>query len=133
MVETQLTDKLVEEGARLIRTLDESGVSPDAAFWYYFPDSGAWKLILVEMKVGPEGPRDIYKRIQKALNNLSPRPVVLSLEDVALEKPDAPIVSVLRSAIQTGRNLGGIRFTKNVVNGTLIDDAYIYRLAKPAA
>jgi hypothetical protein len=36
----------------------------------------------------------------------------------------------MRTAIQTGPGTGvsGIRFTQNMVNNVLIEDAYIYRL-----
>ena len=44
MVETQLTPELMEEGAALVRALDEAGLSPDAALWFYFPDINAWKI-----------------------------------------------------------------------------------------
>ena len=41
--------------------------------------------------------------------------------------PDAPVVALLRTAIRTGPGISGIRFKNNVIDGTLIEDAYIYR------
>ena len=38
------------------------------------------------------------------------------------------MVRLLRKVIKTGRKVSGIRFTNNVINGTVIDDAYIYLL-----
>jgi hypothetical protein len=133
MVETQLSPELIAEGAALVENLDKTGVSPDAAFWFYFPDIGAWKLLLAEVKVGAEGPREVYKTVQKTLTALRNQVTHLSLENVALAKPDAPVVRLLRQAIATGPGISGIRFTRNVINGTLVEDAYIYRLKKPAA
>ena len=52
----------------------------------------------------------------------------LSLDDLALAKPDAPLVTLLRNAVRTGSGIHGIRFSNNVMNGTVIEDAYIYRL-----
>jgi hypothetical protein len=132
MVETQLTPELIQEGAALVEALDQAGVSPDAALWFYFPDIAAWKLLLAEVKVGSEGPREVYRSIQKTLQSLWNQMAHLSLEDVALLKPDAPLVKLLAQAIATGPGVSGIRFTRNVVNGTLIEDAYIYRLKKAA-
>jgi hypothetical protein len=43
-------------------------------------------------------------------------------------KDNDPIVVLLRKAISTGPGIAGVRFTNNSVNGTFIDDAYIYRL-----
>ena len=133
MVETRLTQELIKEGAKLVERLDRTGASPDAAFWLYFPEIGAWKLLLAETKVGARGPREVYKQIQKALQRLRTEVTHLSLENVAVAKPDAPIVALLSSAISTGPGIGGIRFTRNVINGVPIEDAYIYRLKRPAA
>ena len=133
MVETQLTPQLISDGAALIGGLDQAGVSPDAAFWFYFPDIKAWKLILSEVKVGPEGPRGVYRQIQKAMSSLSDQLSSLTLTDVAVAKPDAPLITLLRQVVSTGPGISGMRFTNNVINGTLIEDAYIYRLKSPAA
>ena len=133
MVETQLTPELIQEGAALVEGLDKTGVSPDAALWFYFPDISAWRLVLAEVKVGPEGPRGVYRTVQKALHSLRNQITHLSLEDVVLAKPDAPIIKLLAQAIATGPGINSIRFTHNVINGTLIEDALIYRLKRPAA
>jgi hypothetical protein len=50
------------------------------------------------------------------------------LDDVTLSRPDEPIIALLRTAIHTGPGVGGIRFKNNAINGTLIEDAYIYRM-----
>ena len=132
MVEAQLTEQAIHEGGELVKALDAAGMSPDAAFWFFFPDVRAWKLVLAEIKLGSEGPRDVYKRIQRALATIEPEPKTISLEDIAVAKPDAPIVAVLKRALRTGPGLSGIRFTQNVIDGVLIEDAYIYRLAQAA-
>jgi hypothetical protein len=128
MVNVMLTDSMIDAGESLIRKLDERGVSPDAAFWIYFPDIQQWKLMLTEVKLGEKGPKELYKKIQDTIFENKNEIGELSLDDVALAKPDAPIVSLLRIAIRTGQGISGIRFTNNVINGTVIDDAYIYRL-----
>lgn len=133
MVETQLTPELIQEGATLLAGLDKAGESPDAALWFYFSDVGAWKLLLAEVEVGPTGPREVYRTIQKTLQSLRNQITHLSLEDVAVSKADAPLIRLLRQAISTGPGISGIRFTRNVINGVPIEDAYIYRLKSTAA
>ncbi len=128
MVETDLSKDLIDAGAELIRRLDDGGMQPDAAFWFYFRDTRAWKLVLAEVKVGKTGPKEIYRNIQRTLNAAGEALQPLELDDIALAKPDAPMVELLRLAIRTGPGIGGVRFTQNVINGTLIEDAYIYRL-----
>lgn len=128
MVAMTLTKEMIEEGASLVGKLDESGVPPEAAFWFYFPDVQQWKLVLAEIKLGERGPRQFYKRIQEVISSDQMNMPDLALDDITLAKPDAPIVVLLKHAIHTGPGIGGIRFTNNVINGTVIDDAYIYRL-----
>ncbi|MBI2909724.1 MAG: hypothetical protein HYX92_18960 [Chloroflexi bacterium] len=128
MVTETLTKEMIEAGAALIKKLDEQGVRPDAAFWLYFPDKEQWKLLLADVRLGAEGPRQIYRKIQEILSAFSQEFGELSLDNITLAKPDAPVVALLRTAIRTGSGISGIRFTNNVVDGTLIEDAYIYRL-----
>jgi hypothetical protein len=132
MVESELTPELVNEGAALIAKLDSAGASPDAAMWVYFPEKGGWRLLIADVKRGSAGPREVYRQIQKALTALRHQVAHLSLENVAITKPDTPLVKRLRQAIAMS-GTGGVRFKKNVVNGTRIEDAYIYRLHRPAA
>jgi len=129
MVETNLTKEMIETGATLVRKLDEQGLRPDAALWLYFPEVQQWKLVIAELKVGTLGPKEIYRKVQQVLEKSANEITGLSLDDVALARPDAPIIVLLRVAIRTGPGISGIRFTNNVINGTLIEDAYIYRLS----
>ena len=119
---------MIDAGTELIQKMDEYGYQPDAAFWLYSSEQQKWKLVLSEIKVGEEGPKQVYQRIQKILSG-SPKILgKLSLEDISLVKPSEPIVLLLAIAIRTGPGINGIRFTNNVINGVLIEDAYIYRI-----
>lgn len=129
MVAMTLTKEMIDSGDALVRKLDEQGFQPDAVFWLYFPDLQEWKLIIAEVKLGKEGPKETYKKIQDTISASKKDMPELSLDSVALAKPDAPIVTLLKKGIRTGSGISGIRFTNNVINGTLIEDAYIYRLA----
>jgi hypothetical protein len=128
MVEANLTKELIDAGAKLVEKLDERGVAPDTAFWLYSPEEQTWKLVLVEIKLAKKGPRAAYAEIQKILESEKDLGN-LRLDDLVLEKPDARIVELIRKATRTGPRVTGIRFRNNVVDGTLIDDAYIYRAA----
>ncbi|MDD5264615.1 MAG: hypothetical protein PHU43_07235, partial [Candidatus Bipolaricaulis sp.] len=129
MVAGMLTEDMVQRGAALIRRLDSQGYSPDAALWLYFSDLEEWKLVLAQAKLSRRGPRAGYEIVQRALSSETPDPGQLPLNLVAITKPDAPLITLLSSAIHTDRSIGGIRFTSSVINGTVIEDAYIYRLA----
>ncbi|HYA43110.1 MAG TPA: hypothetical protein VEF34_17540 [Syntrophobacteraceae bacterium] len=128
MVATTLTKEMIESGRTLVRKLDEQGLHPDAAFWLYSSDLQEWKLVIAEVKLDTEGPRKIYKKIQDVISVSKEDMPEISLDSVTLAKPDAPIVHLLKRVIHTGPGISEIRFTTNVINGTLIEDAYIYRV-----
>jgi len=128
MVEAHLTKEMIDAGAALVRKLDERGIQPDAALWLYFPDLQTWKLVIAQVKVGSEGPKQLYRQIQELMGELPQQMHEISLDDVTLSKPDAPVISLLRTAIHTGPGVTGIRFKDNVIDGTVIEDAFIYRL-----
>jgi outer membrane PBP1 activator LpoA protein len=129
MVEANLTKELIDAGARLVKKLDEGGLAPDVAFWLYSPEEQTWKLLLVEVKLAKKGPKAAYSEVQKILAKYAHELENIKLDDLVLEKPDARIVELIRKAVRTGPTVSGIRFKNNVVDGTLIDDAYIYRAA----
>ncbi len=129
MVENYLTDEMKSSGAALIQKMDAAGLQPDAAFWLYDSESQTWKLVIAEVKVGVTGPRKGYRQIQELLRQYSKQIQGVSLDDISLTTPNAPVVALLGRAIKTGPGISGIRFVNNVINGTLIEDAYIYRLS----
>jgi hypothetical protein len=47
---------------------------------------------------------------------------------VSIAKKDDPLLKLLRIAIKTGPGISNIRFSRNTINGVIIEDAYIYRL-----
>lgn len=128
MVETNLTKEMIDAGAVLIGKMDRSKMQPDAVFWMYFPEIQRWKLVIVEIKLGMGGPKQGYRQIQTLLRKYTEELKGLTLDDVTLEKPNARIVSLLRTAIRTGPGISGIRFKNSAVNGNLIEDVYIYRI-----
>ena len=83
--------------------------------------------MIAEINVGKKGPREVYKKFQNIIKKPSDE-LKLSLEDITLVKPNSPIVTLLSFAIKTDTGISGIRFRQNTVEGTLIEDAYIYRL-----
>lgn len=127
MVGTYLTEEMIDAGVALVRKLDESGFSPCAAFWIYSSEENDWKLKIANEKVGEEGPRKAYGKIQRILMANPDEFKSLSLDDISLARPDESFIQLLRRALHTGDDISGIRFKDAVVEGAFIDDAYIYR------
>ena len=129
MVETNLTRERIEAGAKLLARMGERGIAPDVAFWLYFPDEQTWKLLLAEVKLSKTGPRAAYAQLQAVLSKYASEISALSLDELVIERPDARVVELIRKTVKTGPGISGIRFRNNVIDGTLIEDAYIYRVA----
>ena len=128
MVETELTQELITAGERLIEKLEQKGMSPDVVFWLNSAEDQAWKLVLVEAKLSAGGPRAGYSRLQRVLSQYESELEPLELEDVAIERLSSRIVTLIKRAVHTKNK--AVRFRNNVLDGTLIDDAYIYRTRK---
>ncbi|MDP3938051.1 MAG: hypothetical protein Q8R92_07930 [Deltaproteobacteria bacterium] len=132
LVKNVLTEGMMKAGADLVRKLDEVEWPVFAAFWLYLPEVNTWKLVLASPRVALSGPRQAYESIQTALATLPDARSQLALSDIEVVDPRHYLVSLLRTAVSTGPTVNGIRFTRNVINGHLIHDAYIYRVSDRA-
>lgn len=132
VVKDSLTDAMIKAGADLIRRLDEVEWPVVASFWLYVPELNSWKLLLASPVVALSGPRRAYEAIQMALSTVPERQAQLALSNIEVVEPSHYLVKLLRTAINTGPTINGIRFTSNVINGQFIHDAYIYRMSDRA-
>ncbi len=127
LVTENLSDSMMKAGAKLIERLDTSASEVKSAFWLYFSEEKSWRLIIASPLVDSEGPRDYYKNIVLANESAEPDEEVVSLSDIGVTNTSNQIVQLLKFAIKTGVGISGIRFSKNTINGTFIEDSYIYR------
>ena len=122
-----LVEKNIEEGKRLIEALDKTDFQVQAALWFYSPDSEEWQLLIASPFVEKEDLEKAYSFIRSVLNQLSP-PSEIPLIAISVVSPNHRVIRALSTAIHTGPGISGIRFTRNVISNTFIDDAYIYRV-----
>lgn len=125
MVAAPLVEASIDAGRRLVVELDSEQVDIEAAFWSFRPESSQWRLVLASPLVDAVGPMETYKQLQRII---SEHGLEIELRDISVVSTRDELVNLLRMAIQTGPGLSGIRFTGNAINGTFIDDAYIYRM-----
>jgi hypothetical protein len=128
LVKEILTESMIRAGEELTRILDQMKWPVTASLWFYFVEENQWKLLLTSPSVGKEGPRRAYQRIQEALGKFQQDIPKIGLQDIAVTDESHPLISLLKIAIRTGDGISGIRFSKNVINGQVIEDAYIYKL-----
>ena len=127
MDKTALVKENIENGEKLIEALDNTEFKVNAALWFYLADSDAWRLIIASPFEEEKGPKEAYSFVREELVKLSIHPE-LSLKDISIVSPKDNLINLLKKAIKTGPGISGIRFTQNVINNVLIDDAYIYRI-----
>ncbi len=130
LVKDALSNEMISAGAELVSKLDEADFIVNAAFWFYLSEVNAWRLIIGSPEVRTHGPKKAYKSVQAVLSKMSDPIYKIALKDIGLLDSKDPLVRLLKSAIGTSATgISGIRFTHNVIDGVLIEDAHIYRNA----
>lgn len=120
---------MIDAGAELTMKLDEMGVPVIAAFWLFDPELNEWRLLFASPDVSSRGPREVYHKIQQAINDLGPKAAVVPLSVIGVLDAHADLVRLLKAAVRTGPGVSRIRFSKDVIAGHFIDDVLIYRAA----
>jgi hypothetical protein len=128
LVKESLSEEMISAGSDLIRRLDAAGSKISGALWFYETDSNDWRLIIVSPDVQAKGIRTVYEEVQAVLRATPDDQSIISLKDISVVSPDDPLNSLLKFAIKTDNGISRIRFSRNMINGTLIEDSYIYRL-----
>ena len=128
MVKAELTTEMIDAGRQLLELLDREKFRARACFWFYFPESERWRFVVASPEVRARGSHAAYRKIQILARRVPRAADLFAPGDVTVVKDNDPLVVVLRKAVSTGPGISGVRFTSNSINGTFIDDAYIYRL-----
>ena len=127
-----LVERDIKDGRALIQQLDKDKFPVTAAFWYYYSEWEKWRLIVASPVVESHGQTEGYRRLiesLKLLQHRKTRSFALESGNIELVKPSDRLPILLGRAIRTE-----VRLSWNVIDGTLIEDAYIYRSGKiPAA
>lgn len=98
-----------------------------AAFWWYLPESAEWRLVIATPLVDEKGPLATYKDIQKVLT-WHPE-LNLPLQSISVLSPKDKLVKLFQKAMKMAPEPVGVRFTRSALEGTYIEDAYVYRLS----
>jgi hypothetical protein len=129
VVKEQLTDEMIDAGARLTQKLDESGLPIPVAMWFFMPDINEWRLLFASPEVSKTGSRYVYEQIEEARKALGAQAEHVPLSAIGVIDIKHELVQMLRVGLRTGPDVSRVRFSKNVLNGRFIDDALIYRSA----
>jgi len=119
------TEDMKATGEELLKALDKEGFQVVSCFWSYFPEAETWRLVIVTPEVRRQGPTKVYEFIRGVVSKM---PVQIGLQDVGVLDPSDELANLMRKVVRTGTGISGIRFANNVINGRLMEDAYIYRM-----
>jgi hypothetical protein len=142
MVKTTLVESDLIEGRRL---LNELRVAPKrtlfrvrAGFWFYYPESEEWRLVIGTPLVDEEGPLAAYKQLQPVLQELIDISAIrsdgLSLQNIEVISPRRPLVKAIKALASRPKISPGLpdvlRLSGNSPGGMYIQDAYVYTLQR---
>ncbi len=116
----------IEEGKKVIELLDREDMKITSAFWLYFPEIQEWRLMLATPNVDTVGRKNTYSKILELLNQ-NEDTIDVPFDAISIISPDQELSNNLRMAAGKGNEISG-RFSGIVVNGTLIEDIYLYRI-----
>ena len=129
VVTRTLSEEMIKAGASVIAQLDRDNLPVGAALWLYYPEAEVWRLVIGLPKVKSQGPKQAYERVQSTMSKIPNTESTIGLQNISVVDTTEPLLALLRRVIATtGGGISGIRFSRNTVNGVLVEDAYIYRL-----
>ena len=127
MAAAVLVDADVEMGRELLRILDEAIFPVTAAAWIFFPDVEEWRLVVRT----PKAEKNLQQALLELAVLLDQRGDLrkrLDLSRVKLVPPKDKMLAAMGRIVKV-EGISSIRFSRNMIDGVLIDDALIYRLA----
>ena len=116
----------IEEGKKVIDLLDRSGMQISSAFWLYLTEIQEWRLMLATPDIDTLGRKKTYAKILELLNQHL-ESIDMPLDAISIISPNQDLNKHLRTVMDKGKGISG-RFSGIVVNGTLIEDTYLYRV-----
>ncbi len=129
MAENEVVTPSFDEGAgrHLVEALDGADFPVSGALWLFNPEANDWRLLIVSPVVTGNNLSRAFTQLHQIAQTLPEYPILLS--SVSLVQSEDPLIVQLRKALRTGeKDISGIRFSRNTIDGTYIEDAYIYRL-----
>lgn len=127
MVATPLVDSDIAMGRELLGILDRAKFPVTGAAWMYFEDVNQWRLLIRT----PTAERDLLGALTQVAGAMDAEGDLrgrLDFSRVKLVPPKDKALAAIASVVRVD-GTSTIRFSRNVINGVLIDDALIYRLA----
>ena len=110
----------IQAGRNVISELVGRNIPIKSAFWHYFDEEAAWRLILVTPGVTTRGPRALFATLLDILTDLHNRQIAaISADEVMFVAP----TSLLYKQVQKG---GGLFVRTGPPADVVVEDTYVY-------
>ncbi len=127
MVTSTLVDRDIDDGRKLVAMLDQTGIQVSVALWLFSAEDDVWRLVLSSAALDKDGPRKGYTKVLSAIQSLGTE-VHIDLANITIMPESAGIIRSLHKSAQTGRRAHDVRLGRTYIDGTPVDDAYVYRV-----
>jgi hypothetical protein len=127
MATAPLVDADIAMGKELLDILDRVAFPVTGAAWIYYADVDQWRLIIRT----PKAEKDLIgalTQVAGAMDAEGDLRTRLDFSRVKLVPPKDKILAAMGRVVRAD-GISTVRFNRNVIDGVLIDDALIYRLA----
>lgn len=126
MDKTTLVDNDITEGKKLIERLDKTYFNVSAALWFYDTELNEWRFYLATDYLKKHTLQDAYNFVQDELKEINA--VNISSDNISIVDMDDELVKLIKFIITTGKkDIQNIRVSRNVINGVMIEDVFVYR------
>jgi hypothetical protein len=126
VVMDQLTPGMLQQGAELVRDLENKRVTILAAFWFLRVETGAWRLFIVTPDVDTVGPLALHRKTRICLEKHGEASEIVGYQ-VGIISPRDSMVPLVTGVVTTGDDFQGRRFTNAWSNGQPVDDVFVYK------
>jgi hypothetical protein len=128
LVGDQLTPEMIGFGENLVEQLDKSEVPILGAYWVLMPEPKVWRLVVASPLARTLGPKSVYRKVQAAIKKMGTDRPMVDLGDISVVDDKATLFLGFRKVASTSPRAKGVRFTRGVIDGQSVEDAYIYQL-----
>ena len=117
----------LDQGAQILRILDEAGLKVLVALWVHLEEYTDWRLLLCSKRFDNAGPLEGYGILNAALDaagfpmEKKPPVLILPMTD--------PLVRALRRYFGKARSVEGMRLGGQTIGNRRVEDAYVYRVS----
>ena|SRR5437899_2691185 len=119
-----LVEKQINDGAKIVEKLRESGFDVAAAWWMKSSEEGLWFLYIASKEVDEKGIKAAYRAVSTVMHGLGQ--LWVDRFEVKLVSPDNPITKDVLDILARYPGTLATRYGGKKLGNVSIDDSYIY-------